>query len=43
MKDNVVPPLPSEAVKYCIEGCFYGLLWDKMNVLDTQDRSAPLE
>jgi len=35
--------LPVEAVKYCIDGCFFGLLWDKMNVLENEDRDDNAE
>ena len=38
MSEGAVLPLPSEAVKYCIDGCFFGLLWDKMEALENKDR-----
>jgi len=38
VSEGAVLPLPSEAVKYCIDGCFFGLLWDKMEALENKDR-----
>jgi len=26
-REDAIPPLPMEAVKYCIDSCFYGLMW----------------
>ena len=27
VREDTTPPLPLEAVKYCIDSCFYGLIW----------------
>ena len=25
-------------IRYCIDGCYFGLLWDKINVIENKDR-----
>jgi len=43
MKEEAVLPLPVEAVRYCVDGCYFGLLWDKMNVIENKDRDTTAE
>ena len=37
-REGGILPLPAEGVEYCIVGCFFALCWDKMNVIENQDR-----
>jgi len=38
MQDKVPLTIPEEAVKYCLLGCYFGLLWDKQACITSIER-----